>query len=247
MNLFALRKTADRILHPVVSLLARSPLSANHWTLCGTLVGLACGVAFWRQWYWLGLVLLLVRGLLDHVDGYVARNYDQRSIFGAVMDDVSDRWVLGIIYTGGCLGLAAVYPHVLVLMGVGITGALANVIIKQSIYAEARYDGFREEGKYGHPVDVVGLFGSAEFIIYFGMGALLTATMRDPRPMLIGIWAVAVMSHVSLLQRIAFARRYRGVDPAALEANDPSRPDTNPSTDNDDARKDVETNDNPEP
>lgn len=221
MNLFALRKQVDRILHPVVSTLARSPLRANHWTLCGTLVGLACGIVFWRGYYAAGLVLLLVRGLLDHVDGYVARNYGQRSTFGAIMDDVSDRWVLGIIYAGGCLSLANVYPHVLVLLGVGVTGALCNVIIKQSIYAEARHDGFREEGKYGHPVDVVGLFGSAEFIIYFGMGALLTATMRDPRPMLVGVWAVALMSHISLLQRVVFARRYRDIDPATFESDPP--------------------------
>lgn len=220
MNLFALRKQADRVLHPLVSTLARSPLRANHWTLCGTLVGLGCGIVFWRGYYGLGVVLLLVRGLLDHVDGYVARNYDQRSTFGAIADDVSDRWVLGIIYAGGCLSLAAVYPHALVLLGVGITGALSNVIAKQSIYAEARHDGFREHGKYGHPVDVVGVFGSAEFIIYFGVGALLTAMTGDARPMLVGVWLVAVMSHVSLVQRVVFARRYRHVDPATLEANE---------------------------
>lgn len=221
MNLFALRKQADRILHPLVSTLARSPLRANHWTLVGTLVGLGCGITFWRGYYGPGVALLLVRGLLDHVDGYVARNYNQRSTFGAIADDVSDRWVLGIIYAGGCLSLADVYPHALVLLGVGITGALSNVIAKQSIYAEARHDGFREQGKYGHPVDVVGMFGSAEFIIYFGVGALLTAITDDPRPVLVGVWLVAVMSHVSLVQRIVFARRYRDLDPATLEGDGP--------------------------
>lgn len=220
MNLFALRKQVDKILHPIVSHLARLPIHANEWTFIGAFVGLACGISFVYSKWWLGFALLLTRGLIDHVDGYVARNRNQRSTFGAVMDDVSDRWVLGIMYAGGCLALAADYPHVLIVLGFGITGSLSNVIIKLSIYAESQQDIFREQGKIGHPIDVVGLFGSAEFIIYFGLGVLFTALLDDPRPMLAGVWAVAIMSHVSLLQRMAFAwKRYRRVDPAVLDSD----------------------------
>ncbi len=217
MNLFALRKQIDKVLHPVVSGAARLPLNANQWTLLGAFVGLGCGVAFLYGQWWLGLALLVGRGLTDHIDGYVARNYNQRSTFGAVMDDVTDRWVLGIMYAGGCLHLSLDYPHILIVLGFGITGSLSNALIKASIYAESQQDVFREQGKIGHPVDVVGLFGSAEFIIYFGTGVLFTAILNDQRPMLAGAWAVAIMSHVSLLQRVAFAwKRYRRVDPAAL-------------------------------
>lgn len=216
MNLFAFRKQLDRVLHPVVGGLARLPIHANTWTLIGALLGLLCGAVLYLGQWWPGFALLLVRGLCDHVDGYKARNFGQRSTFGAVMDDVSDRWVLGVVYTGGALRLGAAYPHALVVLGLGITGALTNVIIKLSIYAEAQQDAFREKGKIGHPVDVVGLFGSAEFIIYFGAGIFFTALLGDLRPMLAGCWAVAVLSHVSLLQRVRFARaRYRAVDPGA--------------------------------
>ena len=41
------------------------------------------------------------------------------------------------------------------------------------------------------------------------------------RPMLAGCWAVAIMSHVSLLQRVRFAwKRYRHVDPGLRGAED---------------------------
>jgi len=217
MNLFAVRKQLDKILSPVISRIAKLPIRANHWTLFGAFVGLACGVVFLYGHWWIGLALLLSRGLIDHIDGYVARNKDQRSTFGAVMDDVTDRWVLGIIYAGACLNLAADYPHVLIVLGFGITGSLSNVIAKLSIYAESQQDVFREEGKMGHPVDVVGVFGSAEFIIYFGLGVFFTAILGDPRPLLAGVWSVAIMSHLSLLQRVVFAwRRYRQVDPATV-------------------------------
>ena len=80
---------------------------------------------------------------------------------------------------------------------------------------------WRKQGKIGHPVDVVGLFGSAEFIIYYGFGVFFTALLDDPRPLLAGIWAVAIMSHVSLLQRVRFAwKRYRFVDPGLATADD---------------------------
>jgi hypothetical protein len=112
----------------------------------------------------------------------------------------------------------------LIVLGFGLTGALTNVIIKLSIYAESQQDVWRTAGKIGHPVDVVGLFGSAEFIIYYGAGVLFTALLDDPRPLLAGCWAVAIMSHVSLLQRVRFAwKRYRFVDPGLAAAEDDAK------------------------
>ena len=218
MNLFAFRKQLDRVLHPIVGALSRLPIHANAWTMLGALLGLIGGAVFFYGYWWPGLALLLFRGLVDHVDGFKARNFNQRSTFGAVMDDVADRWVLGIMYAGGCLNLSGDYPHILIVLGFGITGSLTNVIIKLSIYAESQQDIWREKGKIGHPVDVVGLFGSAEFLIYYGFGVFFTALLDDPRPLLAGCWAVAIMSHVSLLQRVRFAwKRYRFVDPGLLE------------------------------
>ena len=217
MNLFAVRKQLDRLLYPFVSRVARLPIHANSWTLLGAFVGVGVGALFLYGKWWPGLALLVVRGLIDNIDGYVARSRDQRSTFGAVMDDTADRWVLGIMYAGGCLNLSTDYPHLLIVLGLGITGSLSNALIKLSIYAESQYDVFRDEGKIGHPVDVIGIFGSAEFMIYFGSGVLGTAILNDPRPLLAGAWAVAIMSHVSLMQRVIFAwKRYRRVDPAAI-------------------------------
>lgn len=223
MNLFVVRKHLDKVLHPIVSTLGRLPIRATQWTVFGAILGAVGAVALYYGYWWAGLALLLVRGLVDHIDGYVARNFNQRSTFGAVMDDVVDRWTLGVMYGGACIRLAGEYPHALILMGVGITGALTNVIIKLSVYAEAHHDGRRDKGKYSHPIDVVGLFGSAEFILYFGLGVFLTAVLHDLRWALGGVWAVAILSHVSLLQRVWFARRrYRRVDPAGRELPEPA-------------------------
>jgi phosphatidylglycerophosphate synthase len=232
MNLFAVRKHLDKAIHPIVSTIGRLPITATQWTYIGALLGAVGAVCLYHGYWWAGLVLLVVRGLVDHVDGYVARHFDQRSTFGAVMDDVVDRWTLGVMYGGACIYLAREYSHALILMGVGITGALTNVIIKLSVYAEAHHDGRREKGKYSHPIDVVGLFGSAEFILYFGVGLFLTALTRDLRWALGGVWAVAILSHVSLLQRVWFARRrYRLIDPAGRELPEPTKTSTDAPAD----------------
>ena len=47
----------------------------------------------------------------------------------------------------------------------------------------------------------------------------MACSAADPRPLLAGCWAVAIMSHVSLLQRVRFAwKRYRFVDPGLVTA-----------------------------
>lgn len=210
MNLFALRGRLDRVLYPVVSRAARLPVTANGWTLLGAAVGLGCAALFLAGWWWPGLVLLLARGLIDAIDGYVARHRDRPTAFGAVLDDITDRWVLGLTLTGAAINLSHRYAHVLLALGIGLTGSLCNVIAKLSVYAESPGDLVRVDGKATHPVDLVGVFGSAEFIVYFGAGILATAVLGDPRPAVAGIWVVAVLSHVSLAQRIVFAwRRYR--------------------------------------
>ncbi len=145
MNLFAVRKHLDRLLKPFVSKVSKLPIHANQWTLLGAFVGLACAITFLYGYWWAGLGLLLARGMIDNIDGYVARNRNQRSTFGAVMDDITDRWVLGIIYAGACLYLSRDYPHVLIVLGFGITGSLCNVIAKLSIYAESQQDVVRTE------------------------------------------------------------------------------------------------------
>ncbi|MFH0899789.1 MAG: CDP-alcohol phosphatidyltransferase family protein [Pseudomonadota bacterium] len=219
MNLFAVRKQADKVFHPLVSTLGRLPLSANAWTLAGTILGVLCAIVLYCGWWKSGVLLLLLRGLLDHVDGYVARSRHQSSIFGAIGDDVSDRWILGLIYGGGCLRLAEAYPHLSIVLVVGLTGSLTNVIAKSSITTQALNEITVEKGKLGHPVDNVGLFGSAEFIIYFGGSLLVMSIIDRPIAGVLGAWLVAIMSHISLAQRMVFAwHRYRH----PLPANDES-------------------------
>ena len=112
MNLFAFRKQLDALILPLVSGIAKLPLSANQWTLIGVLVGCLCSYFLSKGFLGLGFAALVIRGLCDHLDGYVARNKNDRSTFGAILDDTADRWILGVItVVGVCIYRSTTRMH----------------------------------------------------------------------------------------------------------------------------------------
>lgn len=94
-----------RLLHPpiedaLVRLLAPTPVTPNMVTLFVALIGVVAGVAFAFGWLWTGLVLALLTGPLDGVDGKLARTTLTYSRFGDlehVLDKVCEYgWYLCI-------------------------------------------------------------------------------------------------------------------------------------------------------
>ncbi len=72
------------------------PLSPNHWTILSLLVALAAGIMISFGELFLGLFLFALAGLLDLVDGAVARARNQVSKLGGFIDGVADRFVEAI-------------------------------------------------------------------------------------------------------------------------------------------------------
>ena len=76
-----------RYLHPpienaLVRLLGPTPITPNMVTLFVAAISLAAGIAFATGWLWTGLVLALVSGPLDGVDGKLARSRLEFSRWG---------------------------------------------------------------------------------------------------------------------------------------------------------------------
>ena len=65
MNLFVVRKYLDKVLHPVLTAIGHLPIHANQWTMIGAVLGLVGGVVFFYGYWWVGLALLLLRGLVE--------------------------------------------------------------------------------------------------------------------------------------------------------------------------------------
>ncbi len=228
MNLFVVRSHLDAVLRPAVRALARLPVSANAWTALAWAAGIGAAVLFIQGWWAVGIIVFALRGLLDHVDGYVARERGDTSVLGAVLDDLADRYVIAVFVLFATAHLAGPFPHLPYVAAFAVAGTMVNAFCKPCVYVETQ-DAVRRNGKITHPMDLVGMFGSAEFLIYFGIPTLGGALARNAWPIVVGIWLTAILSHVSLLQRLVYvARNYgrgrRGGDPRPAEACEPEPP-----------------------
>ncbi|GLI35857.1 CDP-alcohol phosphatidyltransferase family protein [Desulforhabdus amnigena] len=74
-------------------------LKPNHISLTGFVMSMLAGIAFVFSPVWGGLLTLLT-GLLDTLDGSLARSLGQTRKFGAFLDSVLDRYTELIIYLG---------------------------------------------------------------------------------------------------------------------------------------------------
>jgi CDP-diacylglycerol--glycerol-3-phosphate 3-phosphatidyltransferase len=92
-----------RFADPVAAVLVRLRLRPNQLTIFGLVLSLLSALAYARGRIPLGGVLLGLAGLLDLLDGSVARLSGQATPFGAFLDSVMDRYsdltvLLGILY-----------------------------------------------------------------------------------------------------------------------------------------------------
>ncbi len=83
----------------LVPVLVKLKLKPNHVSLTGLLLSVLAGIAFAFRPFWGGLLTLLA-GLVDTLDGSLARSTGQAKKFGAFLDSVLDRYSELIIYLG---------------------------------------------------------------------------------------------------------------------------------------------------
>src|SRR2546430_14274950 len=89
-----------RLVGPIARALVRSGVKPNVVTTVGTLVVLGAAAAFWRGAPHWGGALLLASGLLDILDGQVARQGGLTTTFGAFYDSTLDRVGESAIFGG---------------------------------------------------------------------------------------------------------------------------------------------------
>ncbi|MBW1980328.1 MAG: CDP-alcohol phosphatidyltransferase family protein [Deltaproteobacteria bacterium] len=142
-------------------------LKPNHVTIFGALSGLAAGICFVFSPLW-GGALTLLTGLLDTLDGALARQLGQEERRGAFMDSVLDRYtelcILGGIWAyfyrvGGATPLMTV-TIVLVLFG--------SLMVS---YTRARAEALRVSC-------MVGLFQRGERIIAIGVTGMVNSIVN---------------------------------------------------------------------
>ena len=93
------RKYTNRLFSAIAALLLRLELTPNQVTALAFILGITIGAVLYGEHPMIAVALLWLSGLLDAVDGEMARRSGRSSVRGAQMDIISDRLVeLSIVW-----------------------------------------------------------------------------------------------------------------------------------------------------
>ncbi len=190
------RPVLARVVDPVAAALLRAGVSPDAITVLGTLGVVTGALAFFpRGELFVGTLVVTGFVLTDMLDGAMARRLPRRSVFGAWLDSTCDRLADAAVFSGLVLWLVGEGDDVL-LAGVALFCLVAGSLVS---YAKARAEGL------GLTADV-GFAERAERLIIVLVGAGfsgLGVTWALP----VGLWALAVASAVTVVQRLLEVRR----------------------------------------
>ncbi len=206
-----LRESIDRGLGPIANGLIAARIHPNTLTTLGFLSLVVSGVAFGFARVQLGAFLLLLSGMMDMLDGRVARQGGLMSQFGAFYDSTVDRLgeaalMIGItlfFMNGGVPSQWTVYAVI------SSTVALSTGLVVS--YTRARAEGLNLECR-------VGLVQRAERILVLGVPVLFFGA--GPNGMLLFgiVTALGLVSLVTVMQRVHHVYKLTSPDAPAGSA-----------------------------
>jgi CDP-diacylglycerol--glycerol-3-phosphate 3-phosphatidyltransferase len=181
----AVKEGARRLADPVVRLLGRLGVTPDQVTFVGLALSLGAAVAVGMGRFGLATILLLLGSVCDMLDGGLARLSGKGSRFGAFLDSTVDRYAE--------LGLFVGYAVYFADQGTPLDVAVVCVAAAGSIlvsYARARAEGLGIDCN-------VGLMERPERLV-----VLILATALGPVVLLWALRLLAVLTHLTALQRI---------------------------------------------
>lgn len=217
MSLFPrwLRIGFDALVLPIARWLGTLGATPNVITTVGAMVLVAAGAAFASGNVRAGGALLLLSGLFDMLDGKLARDSGRVTPFGAFYDSTLDRVGESALYLGIALFFlqggvpAAVVPQAVAAAILALAGSLLVS------YTRARAEGLNLECK-------VGILQRAERIVGLGAPTLFFSAGPDGRLLLAIVALLAVLSFITVVQRILHVRRLtRSTAPESIARRHP--------------------------
>ncbi|HSL57837.1 MAG TPA: CDP-alcohol phosphatidyltransferase family protein [Acidimicrobiales bacterium] len=201
------RSSIEAGLRPVGSGIRRTGIRADHVTAAGIVVAAAAAVAIGAGALRGGLLLLIVAGLCDFLDGAIAKASGiTNSKRGAFFDSVSDRLTDALLLGGVAYYLADTRGGTIAVLPMAVLGA-ASLVSYQRAKAESL--GFDARG---------GLMERAERFIVLGFGLLFNELIVAV------LWVMLVLTAVTAVQRfVKVWRQAERPEPQPLPEWRPSR------------------------
>lgn len=193
-----------RTTEPLVRLLLRGGVTPNTITTIGGLLVVAAGVAYGTGWVRLGGWMILVSGIVDTLDGQVARLGAGTTRFGAFYDSTLDRIGDGAWFTGIAAYLLMTpdvrWRNAAVLCC--FVGVLASLVVS---YQRARAEGLGLECK-------VGIAQRAERVVLLGLPTALVGAGPGGVVLSAIVAVLTVLSIITVIQRFAYVHRITAGD-----------------------------------
>lgn len=196
VSIYQLKRRFQDLLRPRCNRLAQRGVTANQVTGWAMLLSMLLGLLLWisggARWVLILIpVWLFIRMALNAIDGMLAREHNQKSKVGAILNELGDVISDASLYLPFCAvaGLSAATIVLIVVLAVisEMTGVLGV-----TIGASRRYDG---------PM------GKSDRAFVFGLLAFLLAIGVKP-----GVWSMVLLWVVLLLLLITIVNRaHRGL------------------------------------
>jgi phosphatidylglycerophosphate synthase len=179
-----LRTWSPDLLRPTVTLLLRGGITPNQLTLAGLMLAIIAGTAIAHGQLAIAAALVLLSGILDALDGELARQGNCATPHGAFFDSIADHYGDFAIYLGVAVFALQSHDEMLVVL---ILAAMFGSLAGSQIRSRA--------GMIGLDTKDVGIFTRAERIIVLVLG--LAAGLLTP-----ALAVLAFANNLSALQRL---------------------------------------------
>jgi len=169
-------------------------LSPNQVSILGIAFAALSAITYW-QWerhpllLILAPLLMLASGLLDALDGALARLYGEATTFGGFFDSLLDRYADAIILCGIILGG-------LTEVSWGLAALVGSMLVS---YARARAEAA------GVKMESVGLAERAERMVLLALASFLSFFWLDA--LCWGVLVLAVLTNLTVIQRAIYFRK----------------------------------------
>jgi len=190
-----------RVINPIIGWFVKINIHPNTVTWAGLVLTFVAANFYRIGSFVLGGIFLVLAGTCDVLDGQIARRTDRKNKFGAFFDSTVDRYSDIIIFLGLAIYFDKLYIYVLVILA--ISGSLLTS------YARARAGALGVDCK-------VGLMQRPERITYVAGATIFDGIVGWFFELLFGVehllviavlWFVAVISNVTVLQRVVYVKR----------------------------------------
>ncbi len=189
-----LKQRAQSWLTSEAAMLHNLGLSPNQVSIFGIILAVLSALTYW-QWKLhpilliLAPLLMLASGLLDALDGALARLYGEATNFGGFFDSLLDRYADAVIICGIILGGLTDVTW-------GLAALIGSLLVS---YARARAEAA------GVKMESVGLAERAERLVLLALASFLSFVWLEALGW--GVLVLAILTNLTVIQRAIYFRK----------------------------------------